>query len=127
MRLLVVLLSLSFIAGSVSAQEVAAVISFNTDVIKIYDSREGDNSEVSHSVKKFLLPAAQMSSESDYGMILVDLRFKDDPDKGVRGWVQAEDIEVDTRRAIDVKSDCARSLASGTTSRSSTRGLGEKC
>lgn len=110
--------------SSAAHAQVAAVVEVTSKKIKVYERGDGGKVIKELAGDAIQVPAAQLSNASKYGLIQVDLRDKSAPDVPIVGWILKRSVKVDTRRALDVNSNCGKSLGTGSSVARGTKGLG---
>ncbi len=118
---------IALMAPFAATAQVAAVTQIHSSSLVVYTDHKGSAKIAKLATKDLKLPAAQLSRASDYGLIMVEFRFRDAGKKPVLGWIRRRSVDVDERLKVDVVSPCAKSLASKTSVTRGTRGLGDRC
>ena len=103
------------------------VIDIYSDEIIVFQSVDGQGTPAEVDRDDIVLPAPQLSRESDNGLIMVRLEYKQSGKAPVIGWINAALAETGKLPEVDVVSDCARNLDEKVSSTRGTRALGDKC
>lgn len=115
------------VAAQGASEKVDAVVEIYADKLDIFSDLEGSKKVAEIQRSDVKLPAAQISRESDYGLIKVEFRYVGSTEKALIGWVDRGLVETEKRSALDVVSNCARNLDAQANSTRGTRALGGKC
>lgn len=119
---------LVLVAGLAAGPTLAdAVINIYGEKLKYFEDNKGTRpavTKINRAEVKF--PAAIISRESDYGLIMVRFEFKSGKKKPVIVWVPSRAVRIDTKVKIKVPGCAAPSSRMATVTRG-VRGLGGGC
>tara|TARA_R110002110_G_scaffold415612_7_gene652338 strand:+ start:145934 stop:146335 length:402 start_codon:yes stop_codon:yes gene_type:complete len=124
-------LALVFVSMTSFAQaqetKVTAVIKYRDSNVTVFESGSGGAAIETFATSELHVPTLQISEETDFGLVKVEIQFKNESKRRILGWVEARKVKTGKKRLLDIKTTCVEVAGKQNTESDGSRGFSDRC